>query len=114
MTLHGNDQPDGVTSMQSGIIRSGIAATTIAFVAMMATPSQAYTGDQQQLCTDDAFRLCGSVIPDVDRVTACMIRNQSMLSPGCAQFFRAPAAQATPSIARKASRPRAAKKKKAG
>lgn len=100
--------------MQSGIVRSGIAAATFVIVAMTAPPSQAYTGDQQQLCTDDAFRLCGSVIPDVDRVTACMIRNQSMLSPGCAQFFRAPAARVAPPTARKASRPRAAKKKKAG
>ena len=34
----------------------------------------AYTGDQEQACTSDAFRLCGSEIPDVPRVTACMVR----------------------------------------
>jgi hypothetical protein len=87
-------------------MRSGAAGFCIAFVlgvavVSLSTPSQAYTADQQQLCTGDAFRLCGSAIPDVDRVTACMIQNQTSLSPGCAQFFRRPAARATPAGLRK-------------
>ena len=48
----------------------------------------AYTPDQQQACTDDAFRLCGPEIPDVARVTACMARRQAELSPGCRVYFR--------------------------
>jgi hypothetical protein len=59
----------------------------------VACTAQAYTADQQQLCTDDAFRLCSSAIPDVDRVTACMIQRRAQLSPGCAQFFRDTAPQ---------------------
>lgn len=50
---------------------------------------EAYTPDQQQACTPDAFRLCGPEIPDVDRVTACMIRNRAQLAPVCRAFFRA-------------------------
>jgi hypothetical protein len=50
--------------------------------------SKAYTADQQQACTGDAFRLCSAGIPDVDRVTACMVRQKSQLSPGCRVFFR--------------------------
>ena len=50
---------------------------------------EAYTPDQQQACTPDAFRLCGPEIPDVDRITACMIRNRAQLSPACRVFFRA-------------------------
>ncbi|WP_394329857.1 hypothetical protein [Bradyrhizobium mercantei] len=50
--------------------------------------SEAYTADQQQACTPDAFRLCGPEIPDVDRITACMIRNRALLSPACRVFFR--------------------------
>jgi hypothetical protein len=74
--------------------------------SFLATPSQAYTDDQQQLCTGDAFRLCSAAIPDVDRVTACMIQKRAQLSPGCAQFFRA-----TPASARKpAVKSRRAKK----
>jgi len=63
--------------------------------------SHAYTADQQQACTGDAFRLCGSEIPDVDRITACMIRNKSQLSPECRAFFR-PGPEAA--VARKARR----------
>jgi hypothetical protein len=41
-----------------------------------------------QACSGDAFRLCSAEIPDVDRVTVCMIRNKAQLSPGCQVFFR--------------------------
>ncbi len=55
---------------------------------MLPTAGRAYTPEQQQACTGDAFRICSSEIPDVDRVTVCMIRNKAQLSPGCRAFFR--------------------------
>jgi hypothetical protein len=62
---------------------------------------QAYTADEQQACSGDAFRLCSAEIPDIDRVTVCMVRNKSQLSPGCRVYFRpdpevVPAAAARP------------------
>jgi hypothetical protein len=48
---------------------------------------RAYTAEEQQACSGDAFRLCGPEIPDVDRVTACMVRNKSQLTPGCRVYF---------------------------
>jgi hypothetical protein len=57
-------------------------------LSVWSAPASAYTPEQQQACIGDAFRLCGPEIPDVDRVTACMIRNKSQLSPGCRVFFR--------------------------
>jgi hypothetical protein len=36
------------------------------------------------------MRLCSSEIPDVDRITACMIRLRDQLSPQCRVFFRGP------------------------
>ena len=78
------------------IIRNGqlLIATTLA-LGMLTSVSQAYTQEQQQLCTGDAMRLCGAEIPDVDRVTACMIQKRAMLSDGCKAVFRyePPAAQ---------------------
>ena len=56
----------------------------------------AYTADQQQACMGDAFSLCGSEIPDVQRVTACMVRKQAELSPGCRVYFRAEHTAARP------------------
>lgn len=57
-------------------------------LSMWPTAGRAYTPEQQQACTGDAFRLCSSDIPDVERVTACMIRNKSQLSPPCRAQFR--------------------------
>ena len=66
----------------------------------------AYTGEEQQACTGDAFRLCMGAIPDVDRVTACMVAKKSQLSPGCAVYFRrGPATKAASSKPRKSRKP---------
>ena len=61
---------------------------TALLVSMWPAASEAYTPEQQQACSDDAFRLCSADIPDVDRVTACMIRKQDQLTPGCRVYFK--------------------------
>ena len=52
---------------------------------------QTYTPEQEQACTSDAFRLCSSEIPDVSRVTACMVAKKAQLSvdeqQSLARFF---------------------------
>jgi hypothetical protein len=45
------------------------------------------TSAQRQACTPDAFRLCGSEIPDVGRVTACMSAKKALLSAPCRAVF---------------------------
>jgi hypothetical protein len=72
-----------------------LLATALAF-SMWPAASRAYTDEQQQACSADAFRLCSADIPDVDRVTVCMIRNKSQLTPGCRAFFREPESTVTP------------------
>jgi hypothetical protein len=57
-------------------------------ISMWPVASRAYTPEQEQACSGDAMRICGSEIPDVDRITACMVRNKSQLSPPCQVFFR--------------------------
>ena len=66
----------------------GLMLATALSVSMWPATSEAYTPEQQAACSDDAFRLCGADIPDVDRVTACMVRKQDQLSPGCQVYFR--------------------------
>ena len=68
--------------------RFGLMLAVALPVSLWSATGKAYTPEQQQACTPDAFRLCNSDIPDVDRVTACMIRNKAQLSPGCRAFFR--------------------------
>jgi hypothetical protein len=65
------------------LLAAGVSASVVS------TPALAYTQEQQQACTPDAMRLCGNYIPDVDRITACMIARKSQLSPDCRRFFRA-------------------------
>jgi hypothetical protein len=86
---------------QSRLFQFGsILATAVSF-SMLSTAADAYTPEQEQMCTGDAFRLCSSDIPDVDRVTACMVRQRRELSPGCRAFFREPESELTPVTARK-------------
>jgi hypothetical protein len=66
----------------------GLALATALAASLWSAASHAYTPEQQQACSGDAFRLCSSDIPDVDRVTVCMIRNKAQLSPDCRRFFR--------------------------
>ena len=70
----------------------GLAFAAALFASSVSTPVLAYTPEQQQACTPDAMRLCGDYVPDVDRITACMIQKQSQLSPECRRFFRPAAA----------------------
>jgi hypothetical protein len=78
-----------MSAIQSRRISFVLFAAAIAFgCSVLPNAGYAYTPEQQQACQGDAFRLCGPEIPDVDRVTACMVRNQSQLSPGCRVFFR--------------------------
>src|SRR6202140_4682605 len=73
--------------VRSGNIQLGLMLATALSVSMWPTPSQAHNPEEEQACSGDAFRLCSSEIPDVDRVTVCMVRNKSQLSPGCRAFF---------------------------
>ena len=41
------------------------------------------TAEQRSACMGDAFRLCSSEIPDVDRVLACMRVHKASLSDHC-------------------------------
>jgi hypothetical protein len=66
-----------------------ILTSVLLFVSAGSPSALAYTPEQQQACTPDAMRLCGNFVPDVDRITACMIANKSQLSPECRRFFRA-------------------------
>jgi hypothetical protein len=77
-----------------------LLATALSF-SMLSTAADAYTPEEEQMCSGDAFRLCSSDIPDVDRVTACMVRQRDQLSPGCRAFFRDPEPEMTPVTTRR-------------
>jgi hypothetical protein len=45
------------------------------------------TSAQQDACRPDVFRLCGSFIPDVGEIVACLRGNESRLSAPCRQVM---------------------------
>ena len=77
-----------MSAVRSRNFQLSLMLATALSVSMWPAASQAYTPEEQQACSDDAFRLCNAEIPDVDRVTVCMVRNKSQLSPGCRMYFR--------------------------
>jgi hypothetical protein len=84
-------------AIRSRNFRLGLMLATALSVSTWPVASRAYTPEQEQACSGDAFRLCSAEIPDVDRVTVCMVRNKSQLSPGCRAYFRPePEAAVTP------------------
>jgi hypothetical protein len=82
-----------------------VIATALMFA--MPTASQAYTFEQEQMCSGDAMRLCISEIPDVERITACMERQRESLSEGCRAVFEVdkPAATEAPVNDTQAAKP---------
>ena len=79
-------------AVRSRKFQFGLMFATVLSASMLSSAGQAYTQEEEQACSNDAFRLCGPEIPDVDRVTACMVRNKSQLTPGCRVYFREPEA----------------------
>lgn len=72
-----------------------VALSAVALAAWFSPAAGwAYTYEQQQACMGDAFRLCSSEIPDIERVKACMVSRVSELSPGCRAQFRSPSSEA--------------------
>lgn len=64
---------------QAGLILT-IASTISVFTAHQ---SFAFSAEAQQMCTGDAFKLCSSEIPNIPKITACMISHRAQLSSGC-------------------------------
>jgi hypothetical protein len=58
-------------------------AFAASFSAVSSTASFAFSSEAQQQCTGDAFRLCSSEIPNIPKITACMMKHRADLSVGC-------------------------------
>jgi hypothetical protein len=74
-----------MTAMFFNTVRkvSFVLALTTSFAAMSSTASFGFSAEAQQMCTGDAFRLCSSEIPNIPKITACMVKHRSDLSAGC-------------------------------
>ena len=64
----------------------GWATAATAVTSAMAQEHRG-TLEQQMACTPDVFRLCGSAIPDENRIVACLQANTLQLSGPCRAVF---------------------------
>lgn len=72
-------------------LKKSLAAASLSLaLAVLALPRAgfAYTQEEQQACSPDAMRLCSEFVPNVDAITACMVKKKAQLSPQCRVFFR--------------------------
>jgi hypothetical protein len=67
---------------------AAIAAVGMVTVALAGKSQAEGTTEQRWACEQDAFKFCGSEIPNVPRITACMIKNVRKLSPACRVQFK--------------------------
>jgi hypothetical protein len=68
-----------LSSRMSGLVFASLWALTLMSIPVAAQG----TPEQRAACQGDAQRLCGQFIPDVDRITSCMIQRQRYLSAAC-------------------------------
>ena len=72
------------TVFKSPIRKASVALAFAATVSLISsTASFAFSAEAQQMCTGDAFRLCSAEIPNIPKITACMVKNRSQLSSSC-------------------------------
>jgi hypothetical protein len=69
----------------------GVLCVAASLVAQHPAQADEYRGsvEQQLACTPDVFRLCGSEIPDVNRIVACLRQNTNQLGDACRAVFDA-------------------------
>jgi hypothetical protein len=76
---------------RAAALTSFAAAALVAVIASDASADSG-TAEQRWACEHDALAFCSREIPDVERITACMVNNLKKLSPRCRAQFREPAA----------------------
>ena len=86
------------TIRQAGLM----LAFAVSLSTLSSTASFTFSAEAQQMCTGDAMRLCSSEIPNVSKITACMMRQRASLSSACRTVMdRDLAAQAKAKVATK-------------
>ncbi len=76
--------------------RTTLSAIASIVVMTAPLPATAYTQEDANACTPDAMRLCQQAIPDVTRITQCLVQKRRQLSPACTVVFNRPRAAGGP------------------
>ena len=72
------------TSFTTKLRQASLILTIATTMSVLSShQSFAFSSEAQQMCTGDAFKLCSSDIPNIPKVTACMLSHRAQLSAGC-------------------------------
>jgi hypothetical protein len=96
------EEPTMTASFTRTIRQAGLVlAFAVSLSTLSSTSSFAFSAEAQEMCTGDAMRLCGSEIPNISKITACMMAKRASLSSGCRTVMdRDLAAQAKGKVAK--------------
>ena len=83
------------TLRQAGLV----LVFAVSLSGLCSTQSFAFSAEAQQICTGDAFRLCSSEIPNIPKITACMVKHRLDLSAGCRTVMDRDLAQQSSKVA---------------
>jgi hypothetical protein len=84
--LVAHDGPQTGELMMKNFQAGRVRLTTMAMFGLLAAgvaPAAAQQADARAACTHDAFQLCSSAMPDVERTKACLAQHRGSLSPAC-------------------------------
>ena len=77
-------EPKMTNSFAKSLRQAGLVlAVAFSVSAVSSTASFAFSAEAQAQCTGDAFKLCSSEIPNIPKITACMVKHRADLSAGC-------------------------------
>lgn len=69
--------------MTAHVLRRFVPVFAFGMLAASVETAFAFSFEARLKCTGDAYRLCKSEVPNVERITACMKQQRELLSAGC-------------------------------
>ncbi|WP_022723439.1 hypothetical protein [Rhodopseudomonas sp. B29] len=71
----------------SRFLRRLVVFGALAAASLAPVRGEAFSLEEQRLCTSDVFRLCGSELASFARIAACMRQHRADLSQACRAVF---------------------------
>ncbi len=78
-----------MTNSLTKLRQAGLMLAIALTVSVAPSPSFAFTptAEGRSLCTGDAYRLCASEIPNISKITSCMLAKKTQLSAPCRAYI---------------------------
>jgi hypothetical protein len=78
-----------MTNSLTKLRQAGLMLAVALSVSAVSSPSFAFsvTPEGKALCTGDAYRLCAAEIPNLAKITSCMLAKKAQLSAPCRAYI---------------------------